>query len=230
MQRRLLVVEDEKAISDFLLKSLKAENFSIDAAEDGEKGLQLARLNAYDLLILDNVLPKKTGPEICRELRKLNITTPILMLSIKCDVMTKVDILNQGADDYLAKPFSFEELVARIRALLRRPKQIEEEILKLDDLVVDTKKYKVERGSKDIYLTRKEFMLLEYLLRNQGFVLSRGMILEHVWDMNIDPFSNTIESHIVVLRKKVDTLGKTKLIHTVPGRGYKLSIDNKKSS
>ena len=219
---RILIVEDEKEISEFLKFSLEAEFLSVDVAEDGEKGSFMGRTTDYDLIILDNVLPKKAGIEICKEIRASGKNMPIIMLSVKSDTATKVELLNAGADDYLIKPFSLEELLARIRALLRRPKKIESELLEADDLALDTKGCSVRRGKKDIYLTRKEFMLLEYLVRNKGIVLSRGMILEHVWDMDADPFSNTIESHILSLRRKVDTAGKRKLIQTVPGRGYKI--------
>lgn len=221
---RILVVEDEKEISHFLKVGLEAELFTVDIAEDGERGLFLARTNEYDLLILDNILPKKLGSDICRELRALKKSMPIVILSVRSDTATKVELLNAGADDYLIKPFSFEELIARVRALLRRPQHMESEIYELDDLKLDTKRHLVKRGSKEIYLTRKEFMLLEYLLRNKGLVLSRGMILEHVWDMDTDPFSNTIESHILSVRRKIDMKGKKKLIHTVPGRGYKIEV------
>lgn len=221
---RILVVEDEKEISHFLKVGLEAELFTVDIAEDGERGLFLAKTNEYDLLVLDNILPKKLGSDICRELRALKKSMPIVILSVRSDTATKVELLNAGADDYLIKPFSFEELIARVRALLRRPKQVESEIYELDDLKLDTKRHFVKRGNKEIYLTRKEFMLLEYLLRNKGLVLSRGMILEHVWDMDTDPFSNTIESHILSVRKKIDSKGRRKLIHTVPGRGYKIEV------
>ena len=221
---RILIIEDEKKIIDFLKKSLENECFVVDVAMDGEKGLYLAQTNNYNIIILDNVLPKKTGRQVCEEIRKDGKTVPIIMLSVKGETTTKVELLNAGADDYLTKPFSLEELLARIRALLRRPKQIESEVLKLDDLTLDTKRHLVKRGKKEVYLTRKEFMLLEYLMKNQGIVLSRGMILEHVWDMNADPFSNTIESHILSLRRKTDFKGTKKLIHTVPGRGYKIEL------
>lgn len=221
---RILVVEDEKKISDFLKTALEAEVFVVDVVDDGKKGSFLARTNDYDLIVLDNILPSQSGIEVCREIRASGKTMPILMLSVKSDTTTKIDLLNAGADDYLTKPFSFEELLARIRALLRRPKTIEGEVLKIDDLALDTKKHLVQRGGKEIYLTRKEFMLLEYLLKNQGIVLSRGMIMEHVWDMDTDPFSNTIESHILSLRKKINYKGKKKFIQTVPGRGYKIDL------
>lgn len=221
---RILLVEDSKEIINFLKPSLEAEHFAVDVAEDGEKGSFLGRTNDYDLIILDIILPKKSGLEVCREIREKGKTAPIIVLSVKSETVTKVELLNAGADDYLIKPFSLEELLARIRALLRRPKQIKGDILEIDDLILDTKRCSVKRGKKEIHLTRKEFMLLEYLLRNMGIVLSRGMIMEHVWDMNVDPFSNTIESHILSLRRKMDFPGKKKLIHTVSGRGYKLDV------
>lgn len=144
------------------------------------------------------------------------------MLSVKSETLTKVDILNIGADDYLTKPYSFEELLARVKALLRRPKQIEDEVLKVDDLILDVRKHLVKRGKREIYLTRKQFMLLEYLMKNQGMVVSRGIIMEHVWDMNADLFSNTIETHISTLRRKIDSPKDRKLIYTISGRGYKI--------
>lgn len=219
----ILLVEDDKEISDFLRVSLEAECFAVDVAFDGETGSYLARTNNYDLIILDNVLPKKEGRKACKEIRDAGKTTPIIMLSVKSETVTKVDLLNAGADDYMTKPFSLEELLARIRALLRRPKEIENEILSLGDLVIDVKKHSVKRGGKEIYLTRKEFVLLSYLLKNAGSAMSRGMIMEHVWDMKADPFSNTIESHILSLRKKIDAKSKRKLIKTVPGIGYKIT-------
>lgn len=144
------------------------------------------------------------------------------MLSVKSEMITKVDLLNRGADDYLTKPFSLEELLARIRALLRRPSSLSSEVLNIDDLTIDIKGHKVTRGTKEIYLTRKEFMLLEYLIKNKGAVVSRGILIEHVWDMNVDPFSNTIESHILNIRKKISSKGRRDLIQTIPGVGYKI--------
>lgn len=219
---RVLVIEDDKNIKDFLKTSLTAEAFAVDTAEDGEEGSRLARVNDYDLIVLDNMLPKKNGLEVCKEIRSEGKTVPILMLSVRSESETKVELLNAGADDYLIKPFKLEELIARIRALLRRPGQIENEILHVDGIVLDTKKQIVTREGKEVYLTRKEFALLHYLMKNKGTVLSRGMILEHVWDMNADPFSNTIESHIRSLRRKL-SLGEEstkEFIQTVPGRGY----------
>jgi DNA-binding response OmpR family regulator len=220
----ILVVEDDREISDFLRVSLEAECFAVDTAFDGETGSYLARTNHYDIIILDNVLPTKEGRLACKEIREAGKTTPIIMLSVKSETVTKVDLLNAGADDYMTKPFSLNELMARIRALLRRPKELTSEILSLGDLVIDISKHSVKRGGKEIYLTRKEFVLLVYLLKNAGAAMSRGMIMEHVWNMKIDPFSNTIESHILSLRKKIDVNAKKKLIQTVPGIGYKMMI------
>ena len=222
---RLLVVEDENEIRGYLKKSLEAELFAVDAASDGEEGLNFARSNDYDLILLDNIMPKKNGQVVCETLRKSGNETPILMLSVKSEATTKADLLNAGADDYLTKPFSIDELLARIRALLRRPRRIEEEIYTIDNLVLDSNRHSVKRGDREIYLARKEFALLQYLLKNQGTVLSRSMIMEHVWDMSVDPFSNTIEAHVNSLRKKVDLPGEKKLIHNISGRGY--SIDSK---
>jgi len=219
---RLLIVEDEVEILNFLKKSLESECYVVDIAKDGERGSYLARTNEYDLIILDNIMPKKTGLEVCEDIRRDGKNTPILILSVKSEITTKVDLFNAGADDYLTKPFSVDELLARIKALLRRPKQIESEVLQTNDLILDVSKHEVTRGGQEINLTRKEFMLLKYMMKNQGTVLSRSMIMEHVWDMSVDPFSNTIESHIVSLRKKVDLPGKKKLIRTVAGRGYKI--------
>ena len=221
---RILVVEDEKDICDFLKKSLESECYVVDTALDGEKGIELIRDSNYDIVILDNNMPKKTGLEVCMEVRAEENNIPILMLSVQSETTTKVDLLNAGADDYLTKPFSLDELQARIKALLRRPKAIEEEILKIDDLSLDIDRHAIKRGKEEIHLTKKEFTLLAYLIRNRGIVLSRSMIMEHVWDMNVDPFSNTIESHIMSLRKKIDLPKHKKLIHTVSGRGYKIDV------
>jgi DNA-binding response OmpR family regulator len=220
---RILIIEDDKKIRNILKKGLENEFFAVDSAEEGEKGMEMALSNEYDVIILDNVLPLKKGIDICKDLRKTGETVPILMLSVQSDIPTKVELLSAGADDYLTKPFSFEEVLARIRALLRRPKKIKSDILKFDNLIMDLKKYLIKRGKEKINLTKKEFMLLEYFLRNKNTVLSRGMILEHVCDMNADPFSNTIESHILSLRKKINLKGMKKLIYTVPGRGYRIS-------
>lgn len=221
---KVLVVEDEKEILNFLKANLKKNGFVVDTATDGESGSFLARTKDYDIILLDNNMPKKNGQQVCEDIRKDGKTMPIIMVSVKSEVTTKIDLLNSGADDYVTKPFSFEELHARMKALLRRPVKIENEILEVDDLVLDTSRQKATRGNKDIYLTKKELLLLKYLMKNVGIVLSRNMIFDHVWDMNADAFSNTIESHIRSLRKKIDLKGKRKLIHTISGRGYKIDL------
>jgi DNA-binding response OmpR family regulator len=219
---RILVVDDEKEIREFIKSSLEAECFAVDMTGEGERAAFLAKTNNYDLIILDYMLPKKSGLEVCKALRKEGVTSPIIMLSVQGDAATKVKLLSAGADDYLTKPFSFEELLARVRALLRRPKVLAEETLTIRDLVLDIPRHTVKRAEREIYLTRKEFELLEYLMRNAGLVLSRGMIMEHVWDIQGDAFSNTIETHILNLRVKIDRPSRYKLIRTVPGRGYKI--------
>ena len=219
---KVLIIEDDKSIREFLVSNLEREGFTVDSTENGAKGSFLARTNPYDIIILDNVLPEKDGYEICRDVRERNNPVPILMLSIQSEVFDKVDLLNCGADDYMTKPFSFQELVARMNALMRRPREIEKEILTVDDLTLNVPAQKVKRGSSEIYLTRKEFNLLQFLAKNKGNVLSRNMIMEHVWNEDCDPFSNTIEAHILNLRKKIDVRKKRKLIYTVPGRGYKI--------
>lgn len=217
---RILVVEDDQKIREFLRSSLEAECFSVDATGSGGEGYELAQLNHYDLIILDNILPGMTGLEICAALRREGRITPILILSVQAETDTKVQAFDAGADDYLTKPFSLQELNARIRALLRRPHQVTGEIVTIHDLTLDTKRHIVTRNNEEIRLTRKEFMLLEYLMVNVGTVLSRGMIMEHVWDMYADPFSNTIESHILSLRRKIKKSNDRDYIRTVFGRGY----------
>lgn len=224
---RILIVEDEPEVRNLLKESLKTEGFAIDTAEDGERGLYLILSNEYDIVILDNRLPKKSGLEVLKEVRADNQHMPILILSAITDTGQKSEFLNNGADDYLTKPYSFEELLARIRALMRRPKQVESDVLIVGNLLLDIKRHTVKRAKKEISLTLKEFSLLEYLMRNVGIVLTRGMIMEHVWDMDIDPFSNTIDSHIASLRKKIELAGMSKLIKTIPGRGYKLDEGKK---
>lgn len=218
---RLLLIEDEPDIINFLKPCLESESFVVDVAENGEKGSFLGRTNNYDIVILDNMLPKKDGKMVCEEIRSAGKTMPILMLSVITDADKKVDLLNSGADDYLSKPFSLLELLARIRALLRRPRQTQGSIITLGDIILDERQHLVTKGGREIYLTKKEFILLEYLMKNQGTALSRAMIMEHVWDINADPFSNTIESHILSLRKKIDP--HDRYIRTISGIGYKIA-------
>lgn len=219
---RILLIEDDQQIRESLQKSLITECFNVDTAIDGDQGSYLARTNDYDLILLDNMLPKKTGLEVCAEIRARGKNMPIIMLTVQSEVPTKVALLNAGADDYVTKPFSFEELSARIRAVLRRPAAALEETLTVGDLVINFNTHLVTRAGREIYLTKKEYELLVYLARNKGKSVSRGMILEHVWDINADPFSNTLETHMLNLRRKVDLKFPAKLIHTIAGRGYKL--------
>ncbi|MCL5094150.1 MAG: response regulator transcription factor [Patescibacteria group bacterium] len=221
---RILIIDDDKVLNKSLKNMLEAECFEVDTATDGEKGVYYACTNEYDLIILDKNLPEKDGLLVLKEIREDGQNMPILMLSVVSESATKVDFLNTGADDYLTKPFSFAELLARIRALLRRPKEAKGDILKIDNLVLDTKKQIFKRGDKKIYLTLKEYELLEYLMRNKGNVVTRGMIMEHVWDMNADLFSNAIEVHVSNLRRKIHLKNQVKLLYTIPGRGYKLDL------
>jgi two-component system OmpR family response regulator len=219
---RALIVDDEKEIRELLCKHLRSECFAVDSAETGTEGSYLARTNDYDVIVLDNMLPQKQGLQICEEIRAAGKSTPILVLSVLGESKQKTHLINAGADDYMVKPFSFDELMARIHALLRRPQHFEGSILILESLSLDVKQQRLRKDGVTIYLTRKEFMLLEYLMRNQGTVMSRGMIMEHVWDMTSDPFSNTIESHVLSLRKKIGDTATHRYIQTVPGRGYKV--------
>jgi DNA-binding response OmpR family regulator len=221
---RVLVIDDEEGVRDVLTRHLRAECFAVDSAKDGAEGSYLARTNEYDIVILDNMMPQKSGVQVCEEIRQTGHMMPILVLSVLSETKQKIDLINAGADDYMIKPFSFDELTARMRALMRRPVKLEGDSLTIGDLTLDTKQQRVRKAGKIIYLTRKEFMLLEYLMRNQGNVLSRGMIMEHFWDMSSDPFSNTIESHILSLRKKIGDTSKNRLIQTVSGRGYKIDF------
>ncbi len=223
---KLLIIEDNKEINDFLTSSLRAECYEVDSCLDGKKGMTMGSENDYDLLILDLNLPKLNGDQICSLLRSDGQTIPILILTVESDIDNKARLLNSGADDYMTKPFSIKELIARVKALLRRPKLIKDDVIVVDDLVIDIQKHKVTRGEKEIELTFKEFELLEYLASNQGYVLSRGKIIEHVWDMNADLFSNSIEVHIFNLRKKIDQDGLKRLIYTIPNRGYKMEVKN----
>jgi len=220
----LLIVDDDKQIIDFLKPSLKAEGFVVDTANNGEDGLYKSKINEYDLIVLDNTLPKMLGLDVCKEVRKAKSEVSILILSATVETGTKVDFLNAGADDYLTKPFLFSELLARIKALLRRPKNIEHTILKVDNLTLDTESHTVMLGKKAIGLTMKEFSLLEYFMKNKNRVLSRAEILEHVWGEEADIFSNTIETHVLNLRKKVGQTSKKEFICTIPGMGYKFTL------
>jgi len=219
---RILVVEDEKRIADFIARGLKEEHYAVDVAYDGEEGLYLAEINTYDMMIFDIMLPKQDGIDICRHLRSKKINTPILMLTARAAVKDKVTGLNAGADDYLTKPFSFEELLARVKVLLRRPMENKTSVLKLADLQLNQLNHDVKRGSKSMVLTSKEFALLEYLMLHADQVISRSMISEHVWNEQFDSMTNVIDVHIRNLRNKIDDGFRKKLIHTLRGSGYML--------
>jgi len=222
---RILVVEDEKKIADFIKRGLKEEGYAVDSAYDGEQGLFLAKTSDYDLILLDLMLPKLDGHGLFKAIRKDKILTPVIMLTAKDAVKDKVTGLDSGADDYITKPFAFEELLARIRAVLRKKEGVGSSVLKVDDLELDLTAHKATRSGKEIELTSKEYSLLEYLMRNAGSIVTRTMISEHVWDINFDTFTNVIDVYINYLRNKIDTGHKNKLIHTIRGRGYVLQID-----
>ena len=218
----ILIVEDEKKVVGFLKKGLQEEHYTVDVAYDGEEALLLAGMNRYDVIILDIMLPKKDGMEVLKALRTQGLSTPILMLTAKDTLEDKVRGLDSGADDYITKPFAFAELLARIRALLRRGKPTNETSLTAADLMLDPATHKVQRAGKQIELTSKEYALLEYFLRNKGQVLTRTLINEHVWGYRFDTGTNIVDVYVNYLRSKIDRGFDKKLIHTVRGVGYVL--------
>lgn len=218
---RILVVEDERELRKLTTKRLVEEGYSVDACEDGEDALQYLAMAEYDAVILDILLPKVDGLSVLRTMRKQKNRTPVLLLTAKGAVEDKVEGLNSGADDYLAKPFSYDELLARIRVMLRRQAvDTAENILTLADLTLDLNTRVARRGNKILHLTQKEYALLEYLLHNKGIVLSREKIEQHIWNYDYDGASNVIDVYIRCLRKKIDDGYPKKLIHTVRGAGY----------
>ncbi|SHF25961.1 two component transcriptional regulator, winged helix family [Thermoanaerobacter uzonensis DSM 18761] len=217
---RILIVDDEENLVNALYKALKEEGYSVDIAQDGLEGLEYAKMNVYDVIILDIMLPGMDGIKILENLRNEGINTPILMLTAKDATEDKVKGLDTGADDYMTKPFELCELMARIRALLRREAPTKSPILKVADLELNTLTRQVKRGDKEITLTSKEFALLEYMMRNAGRVLTRTQIADHIWDYEFDGFSNIIDVYIRYLRKKIDDDFENKLIHTIRGSGY----------
>lgn len=219
---RILVIEDEKKIADFMKRGLKEEGYSADISYDGKEGYLWASSGEYDLVVLDLMLPGMDGVSLCRKLRNEHNLVPIIMLTAKDSVKDKVTGLDAGADDYLTKPFAFEEFLARIRVLLRKKSAVQTAKLQAGDLELDLVTHKVTRAGKDIELTAKEYSLLEYLMRNAGNVVTRTMISEHVWDINFDTYTNVIDVYINYLRNKIDRDHKNKLIHTLRGRGYVL--------
>ena len=220
---RVLIVEDEKRIASFIQRGLKEERYAVDLAPDGEQGLYLAGLDTYDLIILDIMLPGKDGIAVCRQLRQNKIDTPILMLTARDSVEDKVTGLDVGADDYLTKPFAFEEFLARVRALIRRKQIRKSPLLKVADLELNQLTHKAKRAGKEIALTAKEYALLEYLMLNANQVVTRTMISEHVWNEDFDSFTNVIDVYVRYLRNKIDKGSEKPLIHTLRGAGYMLS-------
>ena len=222
---RILVIEDEHKIANSIKKGLEQEAFAVDVAYEGETGYDLASTEDYDAIILDLLLPGIDGMTICKKLREEKIHTPILILTAKGQLEDKIEGLNAGADDYLVKPFAFEELLARIRALIRRPKESFFGELKVKDLVLNSQTFEVRRGGRKIKLSKKEFSLLEYLMKHKGQVVSKDQIISHVWDYDSDILPNTVEVYIGYLRDKIDRPfpKKPSLIHTVRGFGYKIS-------
>ena len=219
---RILLIEDDKAVARFVGKGLKENDYSVDVAVNGEDGLHLATEEDYDLVILDIMLPQLSGDEILRIMRDKGITTPVIFLTAKDSQTDIVDGLNVGADDYMVKPFSFHELLARIRAILRRGKATIPTLLKVANLTLDQLTREVRRDNTVIELTPKEYGLLEYLMRNAGQVVTRTMISEHVWNYDFDTATNIIDVHINHLRSKVDKGFSSELIYTVRGVGYVL--------
>ena len=217
---RILLVEDDTRIANFVSKGLRENSYAVDVASDGEEGLYLASVNSYDAIILDVMLPVKDGFTVCRELRADSIKTPVLMLTARDAVDDKISGLDFGADDYLTKPFEFRELLARLRALLRRGGEVRPPKIVVGDLEIDTAAQKVWRARSEIFLTQKEYALLEYLAREKGKVLGRSEIAEHVWDENFDVFSNLIDVYIRRLRSKMDEGFSVQMIHTRRGAGY----------
>jgi two-component system copper resistance phosphate regulon response regulator CusR len=220
---RILLVEDDAVIASSLSKGLREEAYAVDVATDGDAAVTAAVVNPYDAIVLDLMLPRRDGFAVCRELRRRGLTMPVLMLTARDAVSDRIAGLDTGADDYLTKPFEFGELLARLRALLRRGPALAPAVLRIGDLELDTHAHRATRAGRNVALTTREYALLEFLARNAGRVVGRAEISDHVWDDNYDPFSNLIESYINRLRKKLDAPGLPPLIHTRRGAGYVLS-------
>ena len=217
---KILIVEDEKKVASFLKKGLEQEYYTVDVAHDGKAGLDLSLTEDYDLIILDIMLPLLDGITLLREMRNAKINVPVLMLTAKDSTEDKVEGLDSGADDYLAKPFALEELLARVRALVRRKEKVKNLLLLANDLSLDTQTHKVKRGDKEIILTPKEYSILEYLLRNKNHVVSRMKLTEHVYEYQFDPDTNVIDVYINKLRNKIDKDSDKPILHTIRGIGY----------
>jgi two-component system copper resistance phosphate regulon response regulator CusR len=217
---RILLVEDDTVLASSLAKGLREGSYAVDVVTDGDAAIYHAAVNPYDGIVLDVMLPKRDGFAVCREIRRRGLTTPVLMLTARDAVADRIAGLDFGADDYLTKPFEFAEVVARLRALLRRGPSLSPRTLRAGDLELDTHSRRATRAGREIPLTTREYALLEYLARNSGRVVGRAEISDHVWDDNYDPVSNLIESYINRLRRKLDTPGLPPLIHTRRGAGY----------
>jgi two-component system copper resistance phosphate regulon response regulator CusR len=222
---RILLVEDEARVAGFIARGLREQAYAVDRAADGEEAVYLAAVNEYDLIVLDVMLPKKDGYAVCRELRAAGLRAPILMLTARDAVDDRVAGLDAGADDYLVKPFDFKELLARMRALLRRSGPPRPSVAQVADLTLDTASHVVERGGRRMSLTAKEYALLEFLMLHEGRVMGREQIAQHVWDDAFDPLSNVIDVYVKRLRAKVDAGFRQRLIHTRRGEGYVLSAE-----
>ncbi len=220
---RILVIEDEHKIANALKRALQQEKYAVDVSYDGDDGYAMATTEPYDVMIIDRMIPGDyDGVAIVKAMRNMNIHTPVLLLTALATTTDKTNGLDAGADDYLVKPFALEELLARVRALIRRPQHVTSSVLTAGNLTLDTVTFEVKRGDTTISLTQKEYALLEYLLRNQNRPLSKEMIISHVWDYDADILPNTVEVYIKYLRTKIDTPKRKPLIHTVRGFGYKL--------
>ena len=221
---RVLLVEDDVRIARFVAKGLREQSYAVDVAANGDDALYQAEINSYDLFILDVMIPGVDGFAVCRKIRESGIRAPILMLTARDAVDDRITGLDHGADDYLTKPFEFGELLARLRALLRRSTELRPPLITIEDLVLDTQGQRVSRAGRSVVVTTKEYALLEFLARNTGRVIGRAEIAEHVWDESFDPFSNLIEVYVNRLRKKIDTAGTEPLLHTRRGAGYFLGL------
>ena len=217
---KILVVEDDPSIAEMLRIGFQSDAHTIDIADNGNDGSFMGRTYEYDIIILDHSLPGKSGLTICKDIRGVGKMTPILFLSVTSDTHTKIQAFDSGADDYITKPFSVSELKSRIKAILRRAPVVKKTFLKIHDLTLDPHLHHAIRKDTRIRLTKKEFTLLEYMMRNQGTVLSRSVLMEHVWSAESDPFSNTVEAHIRNLRKKINVKDKKDLLMNIPGHGY----------
>ena len=222
---RILLVEDDRSLQRTLSKLFRSQNFAVDATASGKEGAFLAKTNDYDAIVLDLMLPDINGFEVCKEVRREKVATPILMLTALDDVADRIKGLDTGADDYLPKPFNIDELLARVRALTRRHSDDKTTVIKVHDLEIDTATRRVYRGGEELKLTPKEFALLEYLVLNRKRIITRSELSEHVWDINFDPSSNVIDAFIKQLRRKVDRGHTPEIITTVRGIGYTISGD-----